>query len=134
MGYVLYNRNSLPYFVEIVHFLVRGSLEFVLCRALGRRSEPTQDVLSIYRPPSRARDFGRLHHKRRRLSSSLEGRRTKEAKKEEEKKRRQRRKSEVGCEGLAQNTVTHNSLIGTPQDYDNLYHLQEDYYSSHPPC
>ena len=22
----------------------------------------------------------------------------------------------------------HNSLIGTPQDYDNPYHLQEDYY------
>ena len=42
---------------------------------------------------------------------------------------------EVGCEAqLAQNTVTHNSLIRIPQDNDNLYHLQQDHYSSNPPC
>ena len=32
---------------------------------------------------------------------------------------------------LPQNIVTHNSLIGTPQYYDNPYHLQEDYHSLH---
>ena len=29
---------------------------------------------------------------------------------------------------LVQNTVTHNSLIRTPKDYDYPYHLQEDYH------
>ena len=32
---------------------------------------------------------------------------------------------------LAQNTITHNSLIGIPQDHDNPYRLQEDFYFSH---
>ena len=32
---------------------------------------------------------------------------------------------------LPQNIVTQNSLIGTPQDYDNPYHLQEEYDSLH---
>ena len=31
---------------------------------------------------------------------------------------------------LARNTVTHNSLIRTPKDYDNPYHQHEDYYFS----
>ena len=83
-----------------------------------------------FRPPPRARDFGRLNHKEHRLASSLGEKRTAEMKEE-----RKKRRKEVGCEAqLPQNTVTHDSLIETPQYYGNTYHLQEDYYSSHPPC
>ena len=57
-----------------------------------------------------------------------------EADQAEKREKRKEEGREVSRKALlVQNTVTHNSLIGTPKDYDYPYHLQGDYHLQ-PPC